>query len=125
IYGRTLSGVLRWPAITLMVLLGTIALNIFLFIKVPKGFFPQQDSGRLTGTIQADQDTSFQAMQKKLAEFVGTVMKDPDVESANGFLGGGTVNAGRMFISLKDRSKRKASADEIIARLRGKLAHVA
>jgi multidrug efflux pump len=63
-------------------------------------------------------------MQKKLAEFVDTVMRDPDVESANGFLGGGTANSGRMFISLKDRSKRKASADQIIARLRGKLAHV-
>jgi multidrug efflux pump len=102
-----------------------MAATIFLYAKIPKGFFPQQDAGRLTGTIQADQDTSFQAMQKKLAAFVDTVMRDPDVESANGFLGGGTVNAGRMFISLKDRSKRKSNADQIIARLRGKLAHVA
>jgi len=91
---------------------------------VPKGFFPQQDTGRLNGSQQADQDTSFQAMQKKLVQFVTTVMRDPDVESANGFVGGGTANSGRMFISLKDRSKRTASADQIIARLRGKLAHV-
>ena len=63
-------------------------------------------------------------MQKKLARFVDTVMRDPAVESANGFVGGGTANTGRMFISLKDRSKRNVSADQVIARLRGKLAHV-
>ena len=123
-YERSLGWVLKHQPFTLVVTLATMAATIFLYAKVPKGFFPQQDSGRLTGTIQADQDTSFQAMQKKLSSFVGTVMKDPDVESANGFLGGGTANSGRMFISLKDRSKRKASADQIIARLRGKLAHV-
>jgi multidrug efflux pump len=124
LYERSLGWVLRHQRFTILVTLGTMAATLYLYAKVPKGFFPQQDAGRLTGTIQADQDTSFQAMQKKLAQFVGTVMRDPDVESANGFLGGGTVNAGRMFISLKDRSKRKSSADEIIARLRGKLAHV-
>jgi multidrug efflux pump len=123
-YERSLGWVLKHQRFTLLVTLATMAATIFLYAKVPKGFFPQQDSGRLTGTIQADQDTSFQAMQEKLKEFVGTVMRDPDVESANGFLGGGTVNAGRMFISLKPRDKRKATADQIIARLRGKLSHV-
>jgi multidrug efflux pump len=123
-YERSLGWVLKHQRFTLLVTLATMAATIFLYAKVPKGFFPQQDSGRLTGTIQADQDTSFQAMQEKLKEFVGTVMRDPDVESANGFLGGGTVNAGRMFISLKPRDKRKANADQIIARLRGKLSHV-
>jgi multidrug efflux pump len=110
--------------LTLLVTLATMAATIFLYAKVPKGFFPQQDAGRLTGTIQADQDTSFQAMQRKLAQFVDTVARDPDVESANGFLGGGLSNSGRMFVSLKPRDQRKATADQIIARLRGKLAHV-
>ena len=123
-YERSLGWVLKHQRFTLVVTLVTMAATIYLYAKIPKGFFPQQDAGRLTGTIQADQDTSFQAMQKKLAQFVDTVMRDPDVESANGFLGGGTVNAGRMFISLKPRSERKSTADQIIARLRGKLAHV-
>ncbi len=125
-YEKSLGWVLRHQRFTIVVTLATMAATIFLYAKVPKGFFPQQDSGRLTGTIQADQDTSFQAMQKKLGEFVNTVMRDPDVESANGFLGGGTPNSGRMFISLKSRGDRKdgSTADQIIARLRGKLAHV-
>jgi len=123
-YERSLGWVLRHQRFTLLVTLATMAATIFLYAKVPKGFFPQQDAGRLTGTIQADQDTSFQAMREKLNEFVTTVMKDPDIESANGFLGGGTINSGRMFISLKPRDQRKATADQIIARLRGKLAHV-
>ncbi len=123
-YERSLGWVLRHQRFTLLVTLATMAATIFLYAKVPKGFFPQQDAGRLTGTIQADQDTSFQAMREKLNEFVTTVMKDPDIESANGFLGGGTINSGRMFISLKPRDKRKATADQIIARLRSKLAHV-
>jgi len=121
-YESSLGWVLRHQPLTLAVTLATMAASVYLYAKVPKGFFPQQDSGRLTGTIQADQDTSFQAMQKKLSQFVLIVMRDPDVESANGFLGGGTTNNGRMFVSLK--LKRKLTADQIIARLRGKLAHV-
>ena len=123
-YEKSLGWVLRHQGLTILVAAGTMAATIFLYAKVPKGFFPQQDSGRLTGTIQADQDTSFQAMQKKLAQFVDTVMHDPNVESANGFLGGGTVNAGRMFISLKPKGERKLTADQVIAQLRGKLANV-
>jgi multidrug efflux pump len=125
-YERSLGWVLRHQRFTILVTLGTMAATIYLYAKVPKGFFPQQDAGRLTGTIQADQDTSFQAMQRKLAQFVDTVMRDPDIESANGFVGGGSANSGRMFISLKSRGDRKdrATADQIIARLRGKLAHV-
>ena len=80
---------LRHQPLTLAVTLATMAATVFLYAKVPKGFFPQQDTGRLTGSIQADQDTSFQAMQQKLTQFVNVVMKDPAVESANGFLGGG------------------------------------
>jgi multidrug efflux pump len=123
-YEHSLAWVLRHQRFTILVTLATMVGTIVLYAKVPKGFFPQQDAGRLTGTIQADQDTSFQAMYKKLGEFVDTVMRDPDVESANGFLGGGTVNAGRMFISLQPKEKRKLTADQVIARLRGKLAHV-
>ncbi|MEP6769599.1 MAG: multidrug efflux RND transporter permease subunit [Acidobacteriota bacterium] len=122
-YERSLGWVLRHQPLTLAVTLATMAATVFLYAKVPKGFFPQQDTGRLNGSIQADQDTSFQAMQKKLALFVDTVMKDPAIESANGFLGG-TSNSGRMFVALKPREDRDVTADQIIARLRGKLSHV-
>ncbi len=123
-YERSLSWVLRHQPLMIAVMLATMAATIVLYAKIPKGFFPQQDTGRLTGAIQADQDTSFQAMQKKLVRFVDTVMKDPAVDSATGFVGGGTANTGRMFISLKDRSQRNVTADQVIGRLRGKLAHV-
>ena len=122
-YENSLGWVLRHQPLTLAVTLATMAATVFLYAKVPKGFFPQQDTGRLNGSIQADQDTSFQAMQKKLAQFVDTVMRDPAVESANGFLGG-TSNSGRMFVALKPRESRDVNADQVIARLRGKLAHV-
>ena len=122
-YERALGWVLRHQPLTLAVTLGTMAATIVLYAKVPKGFFPQQDTGRMMGQIVADQDTSFQAMQAKLGEFVKTMVQDPAVDSANGFLGG-TVNTGRMFVSLKDRSERNVTADQVIARLRGKLARV-
>jgi len=128
-YGRTLSGVLRWPAITLLVLFATIALNVYLFVRVPKGFFPQQDGGRLSGSIQADQDTSFQAMQVIVEEFTKIVQADPAIATVNGYTGGGggggsTTNTARFYLTLKPLEERKASADEIIARLRPKLARV-
>ncbi len=123
-YETSLAWVLRHQPLTLAVTLLTMAATIFLYVKVPKGFFPQQDAGRLTGSIVADQATSFQLMQPKLEEFVKVVMQDPAVESANGFLGGGTTNTGRMFIGLKPKEQRDANPDEVIARLRGKLAHV-
>jgi multidrug efflux pump len=123
-YERSLRWVLRHQPLMLAVTLATMAATVFLYTRIPKGFFPQQDSGRLTGTIQADQDTSFQAMETKLARFVDGVQHDPDVESANGFLGGGLTNNGRMFVSLKPKGQRKKTADEIIARLRGKLSRV-
>jgi multidrug efflux pump len=122
-YEKSLGWVLRHQAVTLAVTLGTMAATIYLYAKVPKGFFPQQDTGRLTGQIVADQDTSFQAMQQKLGEFINTVMQDPAVESANGFLSG-TVNTGRMFIGLKPNEARNVTADQVIGRLRGKLARV-
>src|SRR5215471_2894636 len=124
-YGKTLGLVLRHPAITMLVLLATIAANVMLFIRVPKGFFPQQDNGRVQGSIQADQDTSFETMDKILLRMVHIVASDPGVDVANGFTGGGGGgNTARMFVSLKPLDERKATADEIIERLRPKLARV-
>src|SRR6202453_1647458 len=88
LYGSTLDRVLRHPAITLGVLAATIGLNVYLFIHVPKGFFPQQDNGRLNGTIIADQDTSFQAMEKDLQKMVKIVQDDPAVDTVSGYTGG-------------------------------------
>jgi multidrug efflux pump len=123
-YGRTLSVALRFRAITLLVLLATIGLNVYLFIRVPKGFFPQQDNGRIQGSIRADQDTSFQAMDKIMLPMINIVAADPAVDTVNGFTGGSTYNTARMFISLKPLAERKISADLVIARLRPKLARV-
>jgi len=126
-YGRALQVVLRHRFITLCVLLATVALNVRLFIRVPKGFFPQQDNGRLSGQILADQDTSFQAMNRILLQEVNIVAADPAVDAVNGFTGGGrggSTNTGSMFISLKPLAERKISADLVIARLRPKLARV-
>ena len=122
-YERSLTWVLRHQPVTLAVTLATMVATVYLYTLVPKGFFPQQDTGRLNGNIQADQDTSFQAMQKKLSVFVNTVIEDPAVESATGFLGG-SANSGRMFVALKPVGERDVSADQVIARLRGKLSHV-
>jgi len=121
-YERSLHWVLRHQPLTLLVTLATMVATVFLYTIVPKGFFPQQDTGRLNGSIQADQDTSFQAMQKKLAIFVKTVMDDPAVESATGFVGG-SANSGRMFVALRPPGERDLTADQVIARLRGKLSH--
>ena len=121
-YGRSLSTVLRYSAVTLGILIVTIALNVYLYIRVPKGFFPQQDTGRIVGAIQADQDTSFQAMNNTLLQMVNIVKVDPAVDDVNGYVGNcGTMNTGRMFISLKPLEERQISADLVIARLRPKL----
>ena len=126
-YGSSLQVVLRHRFITLLVLLATVALNVRLFIKVPKGFFPQQDNGRLSGQILGDQDTSFQAMNKILLPMVKIVAADPAVDAVNGFTGGGrggSSNTGSMFIALKPLAERKISADLVIARLRPKLGRI-
>jgi multidrug efflux pump len=125
LYKITLTRVLLHPAITLLVLILTVALNIFLFTYVPKGFFPQQDTGRLMGSIQADQSTSFQAMQDRLLQMIKIVQTDPAVEAIAGFTGGGTANTARLFITLKSlKDRNNVSADLIIGRLRPKLAKV-
>ncbi len=123
-YERSLGWALRHSRFMLLVLLATIGLNVYLYVIVPKGFFPQQDTGRIIGSIQADQAISFQAMRPKLAAFVDIIGKDPAVANVIGFTGGSQRNTGRMFIALKPLEQRKASADQVINRLRGKLAQV-
>jgi multidrug efflux pump len=124
-YARTLGWSLRHPRLILLVLLATIGLNIWLYIIVPKGFFPQQDTGRLVGGIQADQATSFQAMKVKFSEMMKIVQANPAVDSVVGFTGGRQTNSGFMFVSLKPKSERKISADQVIQQLRGPLSGVA
>jgi multidrug efflux pump len=124
-YRRTLSTVMRHQPLTLVVTLATMAATVFLYVKIPKGFFPQQDTGRLTGQILADQNTSFQAMDQRLQTFVEIMMKDPGVSYVQAYAGGGSVtNQSRMFVTLKDPDDRKLSADAIVARLRPQLAKV-
>jgi len=121
-YGRSLNWVLNHSRWTLLVFLGTIGLTIYLYIAIPKTFMPEQDTGRLMGSIQADQSISFQAMRGKLEDFMKIVRDDPAVESVVGFTGGSRTNSGSMFISLKPLSERSETSQEIIARLRNKLA---
>jgi len=124
LYGSTLVVALRFRGITLIVLLATIGLNVYLFIRIPKGFFPEQDNGRIQGSILADQDSSFQAMDKTMLPMINIVAADPAVDAVLGFTGGSTYNTARLFISLKPLAERKISAPLIIARLRPKLAKV-
>jgi multidrug efflux pump len=125
-YETSLAWVLRHARLTMLIAGLTVALNVYLFAVVPKGFFPEQDNGRLMGAIQADQQTSFQSMHEKSAEFLRIVMADPAVETAVVFTGGGqgTTNTGRMFMGLKPIEERKVTASEVMARLRPKLAAV-
>jgi multidrug efflux pump len=121
-YERSLTWALAHGPVTMLILALTVCLNVYLYIVIPKGFFPQQDTGRMGGSIQADQSTSFQSMQQKLADFIEIVRSDPAVENVVGFVGGGQRNSGFMFLTLKPLSERKVSADQVVARLRPRLA---
>jgi multidrug efflux pump len=127
-YGRLLGVVMRHPRITMGVNLATIALTVWMYVIVPKGFFPQQDTGRITGTLDADQDTSFQTMSGLLTKFSLAVKEDPAVAGITGSTGGaagGSPNAARMFISLVPKEERDGmGADQVIGRLRGKLSQL-
>ena len=126
-YDHGLRWVIRHQILVLFIAIATFWLNIYLFILVPKGFFPQQDTGRLGGSARASQDISFDAMQEKQAALAGIVQKDPGVDYVIAFAGGGggaTTNVGRMFISLKPLKQRKDTADQIINRLRPKLSRI-
>jgi multidrug efflux pump len=124
-YTHGLNWVLRHQPLTLLITIATACLSVYLYVIVPKGFFPQQDTGRIVGSVQASQDISFQAMRQKMTQFVNLVMQDPAINTIVGFAGGNTTyNSGRMFITLKPLSERKVSAEEVIGRLRRKLAVV-
>ncbi len=129
LYERSLAWALRHGGLVLLVLLVTVGLNIVLYVMVPKGFFPQQDTGRMMGGLQADQSISFQAMQGKLAQLMDIVQHDPAVQDVVGFTGagggggGGQTNTGQVFVSLKPLSQR-AGIDQVIAGLRRKLSVV-
>src|SRR5262249_35447292 len=123
-YRRSLGWALARPALILVVLLATLGLNFYLFSIVPKGFFPQQDQGRLVGGIRSDQSISFQLKRKKMNQFVAILMKAPAVASVVGFTGGGQTNSGFVFLELKPLAERKISADEVIGRLRKELRNV-
>jgi len=125
LYERSLQPVLRHPAITLGVLFVTIAVNVLLFVIVPKGFFPQQDNGTIFGGIQGAQDASFPAMQEAAGQFVNLIKDDPAVDNVVAFTGGGgAANSGFIYMALKPLEQRKISAAQIINRLRPKLAAV-
>ena len=118
IYRVSLGWVLRHQFAILLVTIGTACLSVYLFKQVPKGFFPQQDTGRVFGTVLAAEDISFDAMKEKMKEYVAIGMADPNVENMIGFCGGTTaMNQGRMYLTLKPLGKRKLSADQVIIEL--------
>ena len=123
-YASGLRRVLRHQPLMLAVTVATICLSVYLYIVVPKGFFPQQDTGRMNGNIQGAQDVSFQAMQEKLRQYNEIVLSDPAVATMSSNTGGGAENTGRMQIDLKPISERTITVDQVIARLRRKLAAV-
>src|SRR5512143_3622458 len=125
-YQRGLDLALRHSFVTLCVFFATLALSVYLFILIPKGFFPQQDNGFLTAVSEMPQDISFAEMKRRQEELSRIVQADPAVASIAMFIGGGgtALNSGRMYITLKPREERDASAQAIIARLRPKLAQV-
>jgi multidrug efflux pump len=125
LYRRGLKLVLAHQPFTLLLTIATAALSVYLYVIVPKGFFPQQDTGRVMGSVQAAQDISFAAMKDKMTQFVNLVIKDPAVQTMVGFAGGNTsANSGRMFMTLQPLATRRISADQVIGRLRRKLAVV-
>jgi multidrug efflux pump len=124
-YERSLGWVLKHPAFTMLVLLVTMAINVYLLVIVPKGFFPEQDTGILSGAVQGRQDISFQAMESIVSQFIKIVQNDPAVATVAAFTGGSTASdTGFVFVTLKPLKERKVSADQVINRLRPKLARV-
>ena len=122
LYRRTLRWVLDHPALTLMVLLLTVALNVVLVVTIPKGFFPQQDTGAITGGVQGPQDSSFPAMNDSIQKIVGVIRNDPAVANVIAFTGGGgATNTGFIYIALKPLATRKVGAAQVIGRLRPQL----
>ena len=123
-YGRTLGTALAHPRLVLLTLAATVGLNVYLYVIVPKGFFPEQDTGQMMGGVQADQRISFQSMEKKLAQATEIVGSDPAVESIVGFTGGRGTNSANVFVGLKPIGERD-SMSAVMGRLRPELAQVA
>ena len=124
-YEITLRSALRHSRLMLALMMATVAVSGVLFSMIPKGFFPEQDTGRIFGNIRAAQDISFQAMSEKLEQVVALIRTDPEVQHVAAFTGGGgTTNTARMFIALKPFETREASASQVINRLRGKISSV-
>jgi multidrug efflux pump len=127
-YDRSLSWALNHSLLILFFFATVLCLNVYLYVIIPKGFFSQQDTGRINGSIQADQTISFQLMREKLQQFIAIIRRDPAVDSVVGFTGGGTAggqtNGGTIYISLKPLSERKSTADQVIRRLRGEVAQI-
>jgi len=122
VYRSSLRWVLDNPALTLIVLFFTIALNVVLIIRIPKGFFPQEDTGAITGAVRGPEDSSFPAMNDSVQQIVGVIKNDPAVENVIAFTGGnGATNTGNIYIALKPLAVRKISATQIIDRLRPQL----
>ncbi len=130
-YEKTLDWALRHPRTMLLVLIATIGLNVYLYVVIPKGFFPQQDTGQLRGGLRADATTSFQLMKGKLQRVAKIIQDDPAVDTVTGSVGaggfgpfGGGGSQANVTVGLKPRAQRDVSADQVIARLRPRLAHV-
>jgi multidrug efflux pump len=117
-YERSLGWALRFPLLMVLVFFAMIMLSVYMYANIPKGFFPQQDTGRLMGFVRADQSISFQAMRVKLDHLAAIVMADPAVDNVVAFTGGGQRNSAQMFIALKPQKERNATLDQILARLR-------
>ncbi|CCD01756.1 membrane protein of unknown function (plasmid) [Azospirillum baldaniorum] len=124
LYDRTLTAALDNSLLTMVVFAATVALSVHLFTIIPKGFFPQQDTGRLNGFVVADQSTSFTLMKEKMERFVALVQADPAVETVVGYTGGSRTNSGYMAVTLKPLAQRDVTADGVIARLRTQLTQV-
>src|SRR5437879_6759389 len=122
-YERGLDLALRWRFATLMVFFATLGLSVYLFLIIPKGFFPQQDNGLITATAEANQDISLAAMKQRMEALAAIVQADRDVASVAMAVGGSgrAGNNGNLFITLKPRDERKANAQQIISRMRPKI----
>ena len=126
-YRSSLAWVLRHQPLILLVTIMTMGATALLYLEIPKGFFPQQDTGRINGSIQGDQDISFQAMRGRITQLASTALEDPAVSAVMGFNGGGfgrALNTGNMFLTLKPLAERQITADQVIGRLRAKLARI-
>ncbi|MGE0873529.1 MAG: multidrug efflux RND transporter permease subunit [Burkholderiales bacterium] len=123
-YRASLGFAIRFAPLTLLVLLAAVALNVWLYIQIPKGFFPQQDTGRMFGALRADQSSPFALTREKMAQFVAIVRNDPAVQTVTAVTGGGSRNSGLVFVSLKPLAERKASAAQVVARIRAQSAKI-